>query len=147
MKAISILAPWAWCIVRPDLVTPEARADAIARREIKDVENRNWRTKFRGRVLIHAGAKWGPEQREDLARLREQFPSIPFPDKFDRGGIVGAATIIDCVDQMDSPWFYGSYGFVLADAVPCTFVPCRGQLSFFDIPREVLDGVFPRTSS
>lgn len=146
MRSLSILQPWAWAIVRPDLVTPEARADAAARREIKDVENRNWRTKFRGRILIHAGAKWGPEQREDLASLREQFPNIPFPDKFDRGGIVGAATIIDCVEQMDSPWFYGSYGFVLADAVPCPFVGCRGQLSFFDIPREVLDGAFPRSA-
>ena len=146
MKAISILQPWAWCIVRPDLVSPESRAAAIAAREIKDVENRNWRTNFRGRVLIHAGAKWGREQRDDLAILREQFSTIPFPDKFDRGGIVGAATVIGCVDRMDSPWFYGEYGFVLADSAPCPFVAYRGQLSFFDIPREVLDGAFPRAA-
>lgn len=147
MKAISILQPWAWCIVRPDLVAPEERAAATGRREIKDVENRNWRTRFRGRILIHAGAKWGPEQRDDLAILRERFPQIPFPEKFDRGGIVGGATIIDCVDRSDSPWFNGDYGFVLEGAAPCPFVPFRGQLSIFDIPRAVLDPIFPRDSA
>lgn len=52
------------------------------------------------------------------------------------GGIVGVATIIDCVTSSDSKWFMGKYGFVLADAKPLPFVPCKGQLNFFDIPED-----------
>jgi len=40
-KAISIKQPWSFLIASG----------------IKDVENRTWKTKFRGRVLLHAGAK------------------------------------------------------------------------------------------
>ncbi|WP_206002040.1 ASCH domain-containing protein [Paraburkholderia aromaticivorans] len=41
MKALSIRQPWAWLIVKGH----------------KDIENRTWSTRFRGRVLIHAGAR------------------------------------------------------------------------------------------
>lgn len=39
MKAITIKQPWASLIVSG----------------LKDIENRTWKTNFRGRVLIHAG--------------------------------------------------------------------------------------------
>jgi hypothetical protein len=128
MKALSILQPWAWLIVQGH----------------KDIENRNWRTTFRGRFIVHAGKKWGREQRDDLARVRAQFPHLIIPDAFDLGGIVGAATITDCVTRSESRWFFGEYGFVLQDSSPCTFVPYRGQLGWFDITREVLDTIYPR---
>ena len=38
MKALSIRQPWAWLILHGG----------------KDIENRTWATKLRGRVLIHA---------------------------------------------------------------------------------------------
>lgn len=38
MKALSIRQPWAWLIVHGG----------------KDIENRSWHTKFRGRFLVHA---------------------------------------------------------------------------------------------
>lgn len=128
MKSLSIFQPWAWLIVYGH----------------KDIENRNWRTSFRGRFLVHAGKKWGREQREDLARVRAQFPHLTIPDTFDLGGIVGAATITDCVTRSDSRWFFGRYGFVLQDSATCPFVPYRGQLGWFDIPRDVLDTIYPR---
>ena len=91
MRAISILQPWAWLIVRPDLTDAVARAQAFAADQVKIVENRDWRTPYRGQILIHAGKKWGPEQRDDLDRCRELYPDIEFPDEYDRGGFVGAA--------------------------------------------------------
>lgn len=127
MKALSILQPWAWLIVHGH----------------KDIENRSWPTRFRGRFLVHAGKKWGREQEEDLARVRSQFPHLVIPDRFDVGGIVGAATITDCVNDSASPWFVGEWGFVLSDAATCPFVPYRGQLGWFDIPRVVLNDFFP----
>ncbi|WP_374607181.1 ASCH domain-containing protein [Thermomonas sp.] len=115
MKALSILQPWAWLIANGH----------------KDIENRCWRTHFRGQFLVHAGKRWGTEQREDLARVRAAFPHIPLPESFDLGGLVGQARIVDCVDDHTSPWFVGEFGFVIADASPLPFTPCRGMLNFF----------------
>lgn len=126
MKALSILQPWAWLIVHGQ----------------KDIENRDWATKFRGRFIVHAGKKWGREQRDDLDFVRGQFPELVLPDSFDLGGIVGAATIVDCVSESSSRWFRGRYGFVLKDGVPLPneFIPWKGKLGFFDIPRAALVG-------
>lgn len=118
MKTLSILQPWAWLIVNGH----------------KDIENRTWSTKLRGRFQIHAGKKWGPEQIEDLAGVRERFPALLLPDQYDLGGIVGTATITDCTFDHVSPWFNGPYGFALADAAPEPFRAYRGQLGFFDAP-------------
>lgn len=86
----------------------------------KDVENRDWPTRFRGPVLIHAGKGVDPEDREDVRRLNTPL-----------GGLVGVVEIVDCVTDMDSPWFFGRYGFVLRNARPLVFIPCKGALSFF----------------
>ena len=115
MRALSVLQPWAWLLSNGH----------------KDIENRSWATRFRGDFFIHAGKRWGREQREDLALVRHRFPSIELPATFDLGGIVGAATIVDCVDHSESPWFAGDFGFVVANAVPMKFIPCRGMLGFF----------------
>lgn len=115
VRALSILQPFAWLIANGH----------------KDIENRCWNTKFRGQVLIHAGKRWGREQREDLDQVRAQFPRLQVPDVFDLGGIVGKATIVDCVENSDSPWFVGKFGFVMANATPLPFLPLRGMLGFF----------------
>lgn len=123
MIAISVLQPWAWLIVHGH----------------KDIENRTWGTRRRGNVVIHAGKRWGPEQREDLEYVHDEFPAIQLPDQFDLGGIVGAALIVDCVTKHDSPWFNGPFGFVLANQRPSPkFIPWKGQLGFFEIPSSAM---------
>lgn len=116
MRALSVLQPWAWLLANGH----------------KDVENRSWATRYRGDFFIHAGKRWGREQRDDVAWVRHHFPRIELPATFDLGGIVGAATIVDCVDESDSPWFSGDFGFVVANAVRIKFIPCRGMLGFFE---------------
>lgn len=113
MKAISIRQPWAWHIIHDG----------------KDVENRTWPTRFRGRVLIHSSKGVDAADR-DAVRAK----GMPL------GGIVGHAEIIDCVTSMDSTWFFGPYGFVLRDVRPLPFIPCRGALGFFtpDITDQVV---------
>ena len=100
--AISIRQPYPWHILFDG----------------KDVENRNWPTKFRGLVLIHAS-----KGVEDRALVKAK--NMPL------GGIVGVMEIVDCVTQMDSDWFFGEYGFVIRNARPLPFVPCKGMLGFF----------------
>ena len=95
--------------------------------EGKDVENRDWRSGFRGWFLVHAGVTT-----EECAPSEMHLP---------RGGIVGFARIVDCVSSMESRWFFGKFGFVLKDAEPLPLVACRGKLGFFYPSAEVNQAV------
>lgn len=120
-KALSILQPWAWLIVNGH----------------KDIENRTWNTEFRGEFLVHAGKGFDADAYDDMrsGALRLIVPSyLPKREHFERGGIVGQARIADCVIESPSRWFFGPYGFVLADAKPLPFRPLRWQLMFFSVP-------------
>ncbi len=118
MRAISVRQPWAWLIVNG----------------YKPVENRDWKTNYRGHCLIHAGKS------VDMAGydfIDDQFPElknmVPTADKIERGGVVGMVKITDCVTSHLSLWFFGKYGFVMDDATPLPFFAHPGQLSFFNI--------------
>ncbi len=117
MLALSIQQPWAWLIVNG----------------YKDIENRDWFTKVRGPVLIHAGKKFDAFGYEWVS---DNFPDIPMPDprEFEMGGIVGGGNILDCVKAHPSKWFQGKFGFVFGKRKPLPFRPLRGQLGFFEVP-------------
>lgn len=126
MLALSIRQPWAWLILHAG----------------KDIENRDWATRRRGRVLIHASkgmtiAEWQSaiqfaHRTCGVSRGRLQ-DGCEF-DQLQRGGIVGSVEIVDCVQASDSPWFVGEHGFVLRNPQPQVFQPWKGQLGFFDVP-------------
>jgi len=128
MYALSIRQPWAWLIVHG----------------WKDIENRTWRTRVRGRLLIHAAK--GMTNREYLdaiefahAACGVPIPSLPTHEQLHRGAIIGSANLVDCVNHSDSPWFCGPMGFVLRDPAPLVRpVPFRGSLGMFDVPDEAL---------
>jgi hypothetical protein len=122
--AISIRQPWAWLILHAG----------------KDVENRGWPTKVRGRVLIHTGKGMSAEEYEEVRDDFLPFEIEPFTKQkvqlpgfweLERGGIVGEVEIIQCVNSCSSSWFVGPYGFVLRNAKPLPFQACRGALGFF----------------
>lgn len=128
--ALSIRQPWAWLILHAG----------------KDIENRQWPTRFRGRVALHASKGMTRDEYEDcLATAHHISTTHPFPPgltmpplkELQRGGIVGTATITACVGRSDSPWFFGKYGFVLADPQPVAFVEVKGQLGFFEWRRNL----------
>ena len=128
--ALSIRQPWAWAIIRPDIEDPGARERLRAYDQLKPVENRTWPTDVRGWIGIHAAQTFDPE---GLEWIRDTFPAMALPEEkeFRRGGIIGRATLVDCVENYRSPWFCGPFGFVLEDAEPLPFRACRGQLRFF----------------
>lgn len=120
MKALSIQQPWAWLIANG----------------YKDVENRTWRSAFCGPVLIHAGKKYSPDAEVAYTILADEAERIiPRRHDLSYGGIVGVAEIITCVtnDEYDSPWLFGPFAFIFKHARPLPFLPCRGQLGFFDV--------------
>lgn len=130
MLAISIRQPWAWMILHAG----------------KDIENRTWPTKVRGRVLIHAAKGMTKAEYDDairfahgsvgLTQASDDQPGLYGCDfrTLDRGGIVGSVEIVDCVRQTDSQWFMGSHGFVLRNPEILPFTAWKGQLGFFEVP-------------
>lgn len=112
--ALSVQQPWAWLIVNG----------------YKDIENRSWGTRRRGETLIHAGKKIDAE---GYNWIEEEMPDILLPDSFEVGGIVGSVRIVDCVEKSASRWFFGPFGFVLADARRLPFMRTRGHLGFFPV--------------
>lgn len=147
MKALSIRQPWPWAIFNVG----------------KDIENRDWPTRFRGTVAVHAAkGMTRDEYREAMAYIRHRFIAkvlrnpmtvelgggrlsmasgeltTPGFDEIVRGAIVGLVEIVDCVTTSNSPWFQGDYGFVLANPRPLeTPIPCSGALNFWDVPAEI----------
>jgi hypothetical protein len=95
-KALSIKQPWAQLI-------------ALG---VKDIENRTWKTNLRGRIFIHAPAKYiempknrgimslfTPEQWEVADQhLRNKFRNLPI------SAIIGEVDIVDCVINHESIW-------------------------------------------
>lgn len=137
--AISIRQPWAWLIIRPDITDPIERAAAFVSGDIKVIENRDWPTNFRGRLLVHASKTRTKAEYQEaidflvargLDRLLHALPAI---DQFDRGGIIGSVDVVDCVTRSDSHWFIGKHGFVLRNSKPLTFTPWKGHLGFFNV--------------
>lgn len=144
MKALSIRQPWAWLIVRPDLVAKNDRDAADLMGEIKDIENRTWHTKFRGRFLVHAAQGMTLlEYNFVKGYLAERAPGIELPAFKDlqRGGIIGSVELVDNVTDSESLWYMGFKGFRLRDSKPLPFSRMKGRLGFFDVPSEILEAL------
>ena len=115
LPALAIRQPYAWLVVNG----------------IKDIENRSRRTHYRGQILIHASLNDDLLLGDSLAALSTRAGG-DFPDSFKTGGIVGVAAIIACERRHGSDWKDpSSWGWVLANAKPLPFRPCKGALGFF----------------
>ena len=139
MKTISIKQPWAHLICAG----------------IKDIENRTWPTKFRGRVLVHASAKPVQMVNPNNVFSYQQWESLSTDQKLyliggkvPTSAIIGSVKIVDCVINHPSIWAEKTdyveknaaglgpiYNWVLAN--PVLFakpIPAKGKLSFWDFP-------------
>ena len=72
MKVLTIKEPWASLIING----------------YKKYEFRSWKTKYRGKILIHAGMSL---EKDVAERFRE------YNLEYYKGAIIGEATIIDCI--------------------------------------------------
>jgi hypothetical protein len=142
--ALSLYAPWCWAILFAG----------------KDVENREWKpwnpaTKFRGRFWIHASMFGGErgKPRQDLQDACESVISMAPPtlaktldaeeilrwSLLARGKIVGSVEVTSVVDKLDSTWFCGPLGLVLASPRPLEVqIQAKGLLGFWSVPEAKL---------
>mgnify|MGYP001145887217 CR=1 FL=1 len=128
IPALSIRQPWAWLIVHG----------------YKDIENRDWPTSFRGRLLVHAGLTLKRPYYDatcaELDALGLLPHDIPAFGDLSLGGLVGWTHVVDCVQEHPSRWKQeGTHGFVLQGSRPIAFVPWKGRLGFFNVPRGVIE--------
>ncbi len=133
MKALSIRQPHAWAIVNG----------------YKTVENRSTNTSHRGAFLIHA-SKSGTrkEYAEWVKYYAERGVTVPMFGDVDRGGIVGVSyldhTVLRPVDTCYAHRFIrrwgieGSFFWMLKFSHTLPFVPCKGQLGFWEVPDYVI---------
>jgi hypothetical protein len=124
--ALSLKQPWAFAILCLG----------------KDVENRTWRSGFRGRVVIHASKTL------DLAAVHYlQEAGFAVPETLPLGAYVGEVTITECraLAACASPWAFGPWCYVLERPI-CYPQPIagRGRLGFYPVPEDVALLLRPR---
>jgi len=135
MKALCVLQPWAWAIIHGG----------------KRIENRTWRTSYRGPLLIHAARSQrlfgrglplepvGPERLfVPQAQLRSELPGLPPLEQLAFGAVIGVVELRE-VMPLESvhpgPFVEGPECWILAE--PRAFarpVPCRGMPGLFEVP-------------
>lgn len=123
MKALSVREPWASLIV-----------DGF-----KPVENRTWRTKHRGVILIHATHgtfKAFEENRRKVEAINADAAlSLPKSTPYMGGAIIGSAVLVDIVERSDSRWHEpGCLGWLLGDAKRFDKpIPMPGALGLWEV--------------
>lgn len=140
ITVLSVRQPWAYLIVAG----------------LKDVENRTWKTNYRGELYIHAGKAfdwdalpfiqanhvdvwqtiaqqfhllgWVIPRREITNSMRGQL-----------GAIIGRVNLIDC-GRSKSIWAQPevAYHWQVGNAQSIVPIPMRGQLGLFQIPHPPL---------
>lgn len=137
IRALTIRQPWAACVASGQKLT----------------ENRTWPTKYRGLLAIHAaqsvdtGALQISASREHIWRALAVDPALALR----RSAVIAVAQLVDChlEDHQGccAPW--GETGpkiwhWQLADvrALPRP-VSCKGRLSLWHLPADVLAAVAP----
>lgn len=138
-KAITIKQPWASLICW----------------DLKDIENRTWKTKFRGRVFVHAGAQWYDgyrkgknfypsklitcDQRRFLT-INQQTMLLRPEYQLPLSVIIGEVEIVDCIQNYPSIWSaQNHWHWVLTNPIQYeTPISCKGALSFWTPQAETL---------
>jgi len=139
IKCLSIRQSWAWIITHPEILLKCGI-------EPKLHENREWTTKYRGPLLLHAGIKIEKETQDPAywiwkfgessgAALAHEIMKAEMATK----AIVGIADLVDMVTASESVWYTGSYGLVLHNARPLTSITYPGQQMLFDVPLSLIE--------
>lgn len=124
IKALSIKQPWASLIAHG----------------IKDIENRTWKTNFRGKIYIHVSAskKFNISLNDEQTKLALPVLTTAFDGFMPFAAIIGEVDIIDCVINHPSIWAEKSceatiYNWLLANPVlyDKPILNVKGKLSFW----------------
>lgn len=116
MKALSIRPPWAYAIAHLG----------------KRVENRTWRTNYRGPILIHASSTM---RNDDVRTLEAIIGHKIDKTSLCRGAIIAIADLVDCVDAAQAPskWTCGPTAWRLRNVRTLKApIPASGMLGLWN---------------
>ena len=121
IRVISLRPIWAWCAINAG----------------KDVENRTWRTNYRGPLAIHAsGNTRGIADDCDAADAIIRPARVP--DLVPLSAIVGVVDLVDVVRDSRSRWAArGCWHWVLRNPRPCEHVDIGGRLGLWTYEGEL----------
>ena len=131
VKALTIRQPWAWAVIHGG----------------KDVENRWWRTTYRGALLIHAAQTADPDPAAPAAVLWTMADPGAFGQPRTafraRGAIIGFVHLADVLTDSRSRWAaVGRYHWVLEFPSPVDPpLPCPGRPGLWDPPVAMLESL------
>jgi len=134
--ALSLKQPWATLLVLG----------------YKTIEIRTWKTRLRGRVVIHASRI--PDERLEAWKLVLDLVPPEYGELFRQGGgIIGMADITDCLEYrtLESftadqerhrnlpEWFQAPmYGYVFANPVRLAYRRFPGNSRLFNVPDDLV---------
>lgn len=139
MLALSYRQPWCWALLHAG----------------KDLENRRWRRRIRGPVLIHASQGCTLDEYGEAAAFIEDVcgKRPPHLNELPRGGFCGVLTFTGELlsPAPDVDWFgtgccsndwhmHDQWGYRVRDARELPFVPYKGMLGLFDVPIDAFRG-------
>lgn len=116
MKTLTIKQPWASAIIELG----------------KNIENRSWRTTYRGMILIHAGLGW---DNEGEIWIRKQ--GLASPDFFENcrknsGKIIGIVELSDIkkmAEIKENIWARGPFCWIISEVISIQS-PKKSRASF-----------------
>lgn len=127
MKVVSIKEPWA----------------SLIKEKVKYIETRSWKTKYRGKIYIHASLSKVPKKDERINNLI----SLLNNKDFKYGHIIAEATLVDCIymdeeflnnikknnqEYICGEYSLGRYAWVLKDIKELKNpIPAKGQLGIW----------------
>lgn len=116
MKAIVVRQPWAWAVVAG----------------IKSIENRTWKTAYRGPLAIVAGRSRAALKSGSLWLKQHGFQ---LPNGFEFGQWIGTVKLDDIKPYHPSLGLFasGPYCWMLSHPRILTPMPYRGQLGLFEM--------------
>ena len=127
IRCLAVRQPWAWALMTG----------------VKNIENRTWKTDYRGPIVIQASAS-----KTEVNQLGKAG-KLP-PRDFVYGALLGIVDLVDVVPMSEdleaNPWAWGPYCWKVAN--PRIFpepIPAKGKLTLYAIQEELAERVRPAT--
>ncbi len=124
LLGLSLYQPWAYAVTHLG----------------KRIENRPWAPWARviGTTIALHATKARVDEHAAAAFIADLIHTLPPLDSLPRGAIVGTARVVGFVTRSDDPWFFGPYGWQLADVVALPEpIACRGMQGLWPVPPDV----------
>lgn len=135
IKVLTIKEPWIWLILNRG----------------KDVENRTWKTNYRGRLYLHSSQNfdfnalnkvWEMDKKlcsEIIKVFKIEYNSeskkASCNNKASFGKILGAVDLVDCISNCDSVWAESGQNHWVLENPKLIEKPisCKGKLSIWTL--------------